>query len=66
MKSLDIATLKGALAAHTARLSQTNLRALFAGDETRFDRFSWRLDDLLIDMSKEKICLLYTSPSPRD
>jgi len=43
------------LDSHAARLSATNLRALFDGDPERFTRFSVRLDDLLIDFSKEKI-----------
>ena len=43
------------LAPHAARLGATTLRALFAGDPDRFARFSLRLDDLLIDWSKEKI-----------
>ncbi|WP_340110444.1 glucose-6-phosphate isomerase [Pikeienuella sp. HZG-20] len=37
------------------RLRGATLRQLFAADAGRFDRFSFRLDDLLIDFSKEKI-----------
>ena len=40
---------------HVARLRATSLRALFADDAARFDRFTMRLDDLLIDYSKEKV-----------
>jgi glucose-6-phosphate isomerase len=38
-----------------ARLKPWHIRDLFAGDQDRFGRFSTRLDDLLIDYSKEKI-----------
>ena len=44
-----------ALDPHAARLRGTDLRALFAEDSARFPRFTARLDDLLIDFSKEKI-----------
>lgn len=44
-----------ALDADAARLKATSLRALFEADEKRFERLSFRLDDLLIDFSKEKI-----------
>ena len=43
------------LETEAARLQSTTLRALFADDPNRFERFSLRLDDLLIDLSKEKI-----------
>ncbi len=43
------------LTPHAARLKATSLRALFADDPARFEAFSARLDDLLIDFSKEKI-----------
>ena len=48
----DIATR---LDPHAARLKATSLRALFADDPDRFGTFSVRMDDLLIDYSKEKI-----------
>ncbi len=41
--------------AEAARLKPTHLRDLFAGDPARFYTLSARLDDLLIDFSKEKI-----------
>lgn len=50
----DIATIWSALEAEAARLGSRSLRALFADDPARFDRFSASLDDLLIDYSKEK------------
>ena len=37
------------------RLRERTLRELFAEDEDRFQRFSFTLDDLTIDLSKEKI-----------
>jgi glucose-6-phosphate isomerase len=37
------------------RLRRAHLRDLFADDATRFERFSARLDDLTLDISKEKI-----------
>ena len=40
---------------HVERLTATTLRALFAEDTDRFERFTARLDDLFIDFSKEKI-----------
>ncbi|MEM1298093.1 MAG: glucose-6-phosphate isomerase [Pseudomonadota bacterium] len=40
---------------HAARLKSRHLRDLFAEDPTRFDSLHWRLDDLLIDASKEKL-----------
>lgn len=43
------------LEAHAGRLRAVGLRALFDGDPERFERFSFRLDDLLIDFSKELI-----------
>ncbi|MEM7379369.1 MAG: glucose-6-phosphate isomerase, partial [Pseudomonadota bacterium] len=43
------------LAAHGERLRRTTLSALFDADATRFDRFSQRLDGLLLDISKNRI-----------
>ena len=40
---------------HADRLKATNLRALFDGNPERFEQFTARLDDLLIDFSKEKV-----------
>lgn len=44
-----------ALLPHWNRLRQLHLRTLFDADPDRFDALSYRLDDLLIDFSKEKI-----------
>ncbi|MGB1110172.1 MAG: glucose-6-phosphate isomerase, partial [Gammaproteobacteria bacterium] len=41
-----------ALAASRQRLNDTHMRELFAADPERFERFSLRLDDLLVDFSK--------------
>ena len=38
-----------------ARLKPLHLRQLFAADPNRFDRLSVRLDDILVDHSKEKL-----------
>jgi len=38
-----------------ARLKPVHLRELFAGDPARFDSLSARLDDMLVDFSKEKL-----------
>ena len=44
-----------ALLRHHAELSTVSLPALFAADPERFDRFSLRQDDLLLDYSKNRI-----------
>ena len=49
------ATIGAALAPHAARLRSTDLRRLFAADPNRFARFSVSLDDLTLDLSKEKL-----------
>ncbi|MCG8358920.1 MAG: glucose-6-phosphate isomerase [Kiloniellales bacterium] len=43
------------LARQAERLVAVSLRRLFAEDPERFERFSFGLDDLLVDFSKEKI-----------
>ena len=43
------------LAREAERLAVVSLRRLFAEDPERFERFSFGLDDLLVDFSKEKI-----------
>jgi glucose-6-phosphate isomerase len=43
------------LDAHRARLDGVSMRRLFVDDPSRFDRFSTRLDDLLLDYSKNRI-----------
>ncbi len=44
-----------ALEAHRDTLLQTSMRDLFAADPQRFERLSLRLDDLLVDLSKQRI-----------
>ncbi len=44
-----------AVRAEAARLKDIHLRALFADDPERFGRLSFRMDDLLVDLSKEKL-----------
>lgn len=44
-----------ALAAHRDTLGSTTLRALFAADAQRFERLSLRENDLLIDLSKNRL-----------
>ena len=40
---------------HHASMQTVHMRALFADDPKRFERFSLRLDDLLVDYSKHRI-----------
>lgn len=44
-----------ALAAHYRELAPVHMRELFAADPQRFERFSLRLDDVLLDYSKNRI-----------
>jgi glucose-6-phosphate isomerase len=44
-----------ALLDHRAANRQMSMRSLFAGDPKRFERFSLRLDDLLLDYSKNLV-----------
>ena len=44
-----------ALKAHQCEMATSHLRTLFASDPQRFERFSFRLDDLLLDYSKNRI-----------
>ena len=44
-----------ALAAHHRAVGQSHMRDLFAADPARFARFSLRLDDFLLDYSKNRI-----------
>eukprot|EP01036_Dinobryon_divergens_P010426 gene10426-13968_t len=44
-----------ALAAHRDSLGSSTLRALFAADSQRFERLSLCDDDLLIDLSKNRL-----------
>lgn len=55
MNDMTLATLWGGLQVEASRLSQRTLRDLFAADANRFATHSYRLDDLLLDFSKEKL-----------
>ncbi|HYE49944.1 MAG TPA: glucose-6-phosphate isomerase [Azospirillaceae bacterium] len=44
-----------ALEAHRAALAGTHMRELFAADPGRFERFSLKLDGLLLDYSKNRV-----------
>ena len=50
-----------ALAAHAKTLRGVHLRELFAADAGRFERLSGRLDDLLVDWSKQRVTVAPTS-----
>lgn len=55
MNDITLATLWGGLQAEASRLRQRTLRDLFAADADRFATHSYRLNDLLLDFSKEKL-----------
>jgi glucose-6-phosphate isomerase len=44
-----------ALAAHASAVRQRHLRDLFAADAGRFERFSFRCGDLLLDLSRQRL-----------
>ena len=44
-----------ALKAHHAQMRETHMRDLFAEDAARFERFSIRFEDMLLDYSKNRI-----------
>src|SRR5947209_20186628 len=44
-----------ALDTHSAAMRDIHLRELFAREPARFDRFTLRLDDLLVDVSKHRV-----------
>ena len=44
-----------ALEAHKAEMAEVHMRDLFSDDPGRFERFSLRLDGLLLDFSKNRI-----------
>ena len=48
-----------ALKAHYRKIKQVQMKDLFAEDSRRFNQLSFQFEDTLV-------CLLYTSPSPRD
>ena len=55
MSSLVHSSAWKALAAHYQKISAVPMRALFAQDPSRFEKFSVRFDDLLFDYSKNRI-----------
>jgi len=55
MTDTSLATLWGGLQADASRLGRRSLRDLFAADADRFAAHCHRLDDLVIDFSKEKL-----------
>ncbi len=55
MTTLTASPAWQALQAHSATIRSLHLRDLFAQDPERFDRFSIRLGDLLLDYSKHQI-----------
>ncbi|WP_142847862.1 glucose-6-phosphate isomerase [Telmatospirillum sp. J64-1] len=55
MSSLTSLSSWKALAAHAQEVADTSMRDLFAADSERFQRFSLRLDDFLLDYSKNRI-----------
>jgi len=55
MTSLTSLPEWNALELHHSRLAKTHMRQLFADDPARFDAFSLRLDDMLVDYSKHRI-----------
>ena len=44
-----------ALELHALKHRNRHLRELFTGDDRRFERFTFRLDDLVVDLSKQRI-----------
>ena len=55
MTALTASPAWQALGAHAAGFRDTHLRDLFAKDPKRFERFTLRFDDLLLDYSKNRI-----------
>jgi len=43
------------LQAHAAELKDVHMRDLFSGDASRFDRYAFQLENLLVDFSKNRI-----------
>lgn len=52
---LDASRAAQALQGHRDAIGDTTMRDLFAGDATRFERFSCAADGLLLDYSKQRI-----------
>jgi glucose-6-phosphate isomerase len=51
----DTNSLLAPLAAEKARIAKTSMREMFAGDGQRFEKFSAKAGDLLLDYSKNRI-----------
>ncbi|MGD0540624.1 MAG: glucose-6-phosphate isomerase, partial [Tepidisphaeraceae bacterium] len=55
MTSLIQSAAYMALASHYQKISSVHMRDLFAGDPKRFEKFSLRFGDILLDFSKNRI-----------
>ena len=55
MSTLTLSSAWLALQAHQPVMAEQHLRALFAQDKQRFDRFSLRFNDMLLDYSKQPV-----------
>jgi glucose-6-phosphate isomerase len=55
MSALLQSSAWGALKAHYAKIKQTHMRTLFKQDPQRFKRFSLRVNDIVLDYSKNRI-----------
>ena len=55
MSNLTHSSAWQVLSTHQSDIRKLTMRELFAGDANRFDKFSLRLDDLLLDYSKNLI-----------
>ena len=55
MTSISSSRAWSVLAEHCRGISHVHMRDLFARDPQRFDRFSLRLGDMLLDFSKNRI-----------
>ena len=55
MSSLTALPAWRALQEHYATISETPMRELFAADSQRFQRFSRRFEDILVDFSKNRV-----------
>src|ERR1700733_9605929 len=55
MKHSELESAWQALMAHRDRLGSVTMRDLFDSDAERFNRFSLRLGDMLVDFSKTRI-----------
>ncbi|MEE8254870.1 MAG: glucose-6-phosphate isomerase [Nitrosomonadaceae bacterium] len=56
MSTLTLSSAWLALQAHQSLMAQQHLRELFALDSQRFNRFSLKFNDILMDYSKHPVC----------